>query len=85
VVGMDAEGRRFGSPVVGVRGRPEGGVDEGWVAEPGPQHGLRLARHGSRRRHGSWSWGTGAEGGNRVRAGKMTRRHTLAPVAARSP
>jgi hypothetical protein len=60
---MDAEGRRFGSPVVGVRGRPEGGVDEGWVAEPGPQHGLRLARHGSRRRHGSWSWGTGAEGG----------------------
>jgi len=42
---------RFGSPVIGVRGGPEGGVDEGRVTEPPPKHGLCLARHGHRCHH----------------------------------
>jgi hypothetical protein len=53
---------RFGSPVIGVRGGPEGGVDECRVAEPAPKHGLCLARHGHRCHHSGggfpfrWAW-----------------------------
>jgi hypothetical protein len=74
----------FGSPVVGVRGRPEGGVDEGGVAEPCPQHGLRLARHGCRRRHGNRSWRIGAVGKWSTRGKNESAAHFGAPVPERA-
>ena len=83
---MRVRGSIGGSPVVGVRGGPEGGVDEPRIAEPAPEHRLRLARHGRRRRHnvcrnrerlGRRKWG---QAGSRGRAGNMTRRRLALPL-----